>query len=98
MRVYCLLKTANMDPIVVFCWFNNSNNNREEWVNPINASRKEFGVMTTLYHQLRNEVKFFNYVRMTSDTYDLLLLAVQPKLIGQFSKFRDPIMSTQNYS
>ena len=91
-RIYCLLKTTKMDPLVVFWWFNNSNNNREEWVHPINASRKEFGVMTTLYPQLRNdEVKFFNYVRMTTDTYDLLLLAVQPKVMGQFSKFREPI-------
>ena len=71
-----------MDPLVVFWWFNNSNNNREEWVHPINASQKEFGVMTTLCPQLRNaEVKFFNYVRMTTDTYDLLLLAVQPKVM-----------------
>ena len=48
-----------MDPLVVFWWFNNSNNDREEWVHPINASRKELGVMSILYPELRNdEVSF----------------------------------------
>ena len=61
-----------MDQLAVFWWFNNSNNDREEWVHPINASRKEFGVMSILYPQLRSdEVKLYNYARMTRVMYDL---------------------------
>ena len=49
---------------------NNSNNDREEWVHPINVSRKQFGVITMLFPRLRNDEVNFAATYETRDTYD----------------------------
>ena len=79
-KVCCLLKTTKIDPLVVYWSFNISNNDREEWVHPINASRKEFGVMSILYPQIINggglhnlscdRANFYSFFSLkTSETY-----------------------------
>jgi len=46
-------------------------NNRIFWVHPINARREEVGLFNTLFNDLRNyENNFFNYFRMSKDSFD----------------------------
>ncbi|XP_069605140.1 uncharacterized protein [Ranitomeya imitator] len=47
---------------------------RRLWIHPINALRMTQGVYSTLYMELRqNPEKFYNYLRMRQDHFDVLL-------------------------
>lgn len=51
------------------------------WVHDINKSRSSYGEFNVLYKQLRNfDDKFYEYLRMTRETFYLLLSKVKGKL------------------
>lgn len=61
-------------------------------VHPINRARTEFGEFHHLYPQLRQDPdKFFSYLRMSIESFDLLLSKVQFQLTKQVTNFRRPI-------
>jgi hypothetical protein len=52
--------------------------NRKLWVHPINQGRGEKGAYTLLYKELMDDsTKFFNYFRMTSSSFEVLLEKVE---------------------
>lgn len=57
--------------------------NRRYWVHPLNSVRLSLGQFYTTYHDLRKDNdKFFNYFRMSSNTFDELLRLLSPHIKG----------------
>lgn len=50
------------------------------WVHDINKSRSSYGEFNVLYKQLCNFDDKYEYLRMTRETFDLLLTKVKGKL------------------
>ncbi|XP_077139379.1 uncharacterized protein LOC143804805 [Ranitomeya variabilis] len=62
---------------------------RRLWIHPINALRMTRGVYSTLYMELRqNPEKFFNYLRMRQEHFDLLLEQVGDVIQRQDTRMR----------
>ncbi|XP_044160431.1 protein ALP1-like [Bufo gargarizans] len=62
---------------------------RRYWVHPITSARIRRGVFETLFPELRNYPdKFFNYLRMTVESFDDLLQRVSPHIQRQDTTFR----------
>lgn len=56
---------------------------RRWWVHPIFADQKKLGSFYTLYPQLiKDEQKFFNFIRMNKELFQLLLSWIAPRFIN----------------
>ncbi|XP_069588349.1 uncharacterized protein [Ranitomeya imitator] len=65
---------------------------RRLWIHPINALRMTRGVYSTLYMELRqNPEKFYNYLRMRQDHFDVLLEKVVDDIQRQDTRMRSAI-------
>lgn len=65
---------------------------RVHWVHPINQRREEVGLFCTLFQDLRNdELKFFNYFRMSMGSFDELHDKLKNVLQRQNTQFRNCI-------
>lgn len=66
------------------------------WVHDINKSRSSYGEFNVLYKQLRNfDDKFYEYLRMTRETYDLLPSKVKGKLTHLDTHLRKSISAEE---
>jgi hypothetical protein len=62
---------------------------REYWVHPIYSERLLKGKFYTLYHELRQySSNFFNYCRMSVDSFDELLHLLKPHILYKNTKWR----------
>jgi hypothetical protein len=58
-------------------------------VHDVNLSRVTHGEFNVLYKQLRNyEEKFVEYLRMTTETFDILLTKIEEKIQKQDTNYR----------
>lgn len=74
--------------------FNKKRNKRRWWVRPIYENRRRQGHGYHLLQELRNDDEmFFNYTRMSVETFDYLLYLVGPRL-KKYS-YRTPIPEMQ---
>ena len=63
------------------------------------AERSKTGAFNTLFHELRQDnMKFFNYFRMSITTFDELLNKLHDHLLRQDSKMRDSIKPVERLS
>lgn len=66
------------------------------WVHEFNESRNTCGEFNRLYRDARKySDKFFNYLRMTRETFDLLLEKLETHLHREDTNFRRPISSEE---
>jgi len=69
---------------------------RRYWVHPINSHRESSGQFNTFYENVRcYPDKFFEYYRMSTTSFDELLLKVRPYITKQTTTFRNPISAEQ---
>ncbi|XP_077115800.1 uncharacterized protein LOC143770243 [Ranitomeya variabilis] len=62
---------------------------RRLWIHPITAQRMTRGVYSTLYIELReNPQKFFNYVRMKAENFEILLGRVEDSIRRRDTQMR----------
>lgn len=62
---------------------------RQLWVHPINSERQSHGHFFQLYKQLRKDnVKFFNYFRMSISSFDELLSYLENDIKRQDTNMR----------
>ncbi|XP_077112935.1 uncharacterized protein LOC143768133 [Ranitomeya variabilis] len=62
---------------------------RRLWIHPITAQRMTRGVYSTLYLELReNPQKFFNYVRMKAENFEILLGHVEDSIRRRDTQMR----------
>lgn len=62
---------------------------RQFWVHPINSERQSHGHYFQLYKQLRKDnVKFFNYFRMSISSFDELLSYIENDIKRQDTNMR----------
>uniref|UniRef100_A0A8C5Q003 DDE Tnp4 domain-containing protein n=1 Tax=Leptobrachium leishanense TaxID=445787 RepID=A0A8C5Q003_9ANUR len=88
-----------MDAVEVFVFaatgylYLKSKKKRRSWVHPINTARYTHGHFATLYRPLREKdpVKFFNYLRMSINSFDELLSKVREPLTKRDTNMRDAI-------
>ena len=72
---------------------------RRLWIHPLIAERSKTGAFNTLFHELRQDnMKFFNYFRMSITTFDELLNKLHDHLLRQDSKMRDSIKPVERLS
>ncbi|PIO23178.1 hypothetical protein AB205_0203050, partial [Aquarana catesbeiana] len=65
---------------------------RRYWVHPIVQNREERGQFRILYNDLRqHEEKFFNYSRMSVNSFDELLRLLGTRLENQNTTFRNSV-------
>lgn len=65
---------------------------RKMWVHPILLERETYGVFHTLFEELKkDETKFFNFFRMTQESFRKLLGMVHNKLKRADTNMRLPI-------
>ncbi|KAK0170576.1 hypothetical protein PV328_008413 [Microctonus aethiopoides] len=83
-RSFLGLFKMNDQELITFAYLVNSylkEKNKPEkklWVHPINSARHQYGHYHTLYKELRKDkMKFFNYFRMSTTSFDELLLCVR---------------------
>lgn len=70
--------------------------NRIHWEHPIITKRLEFGAFYTIFPELReNEDKFSNYFRMSTTSFDELLLKLKDHLQHQNTFMRECIQPIQ---
>lgn len=70
--------------------------NRIYWVHPINTRRNEFGAFHVLFYELREDSeKFFNYFRMSKDTFDDLHAQIKNSIQHRNTSFRECIEPVQ---
>lgn len=85
----------DVNTLAIFYWYNRRrrrNKHRSCWVHPIVSDRFRFGTFQTLMNQLRmDESKFFNYFRMSCNTFNDLLRRVEGDLIRQNTVMRSSI-------
>lgn len=66
--------------------------NRMQWIHPINMKRNEAGAFFVLFEDLRNDNdKFFNYFRMSMNTFDDLHVRIRDSIQRQNTSFRECI-------
>lgn len=62
---------------------------RRMWVHPIVDSRPEKGHFYNLFSELReDEEKFFNFTRMSTATFDALLMSIREKITKKDTRMR----------
>lgn len=67
-------------------------NKRRYGVHPVNRSRSTYGEYHHLYRNLRNfPDKFFQYLRMSVESFDSLLEKVKRKIEKQHANWKRPI-------
>jgi len=67
----------------------NQQQRRQFWVHPINSERQSHGHYFQLYNQLRKDnVKFFNYFRMSISSFDELLSYIKNDIKRQDTNMR----------
>lgn len=65
-------------------------------VHEFNKRREELGEFNNLYRQARlYDDKFFEYLRMTKESFDLLLHKLEDKLTKVTTNFKEPISAEQ---
>ena len=65
---------------------------RKYWIHPILHDRMTHGMFWTLYPKLRlHEGKFFNYMRMSMNTFDELLAELEPDITSTTTMMRDSV-------
>lgn len=65
---------------------------RKYWVHPILRDRLTHGQFTTLYPKLRNyEPKFFNYLRMSINSFDELLETISEQIASFDTHMRSSV-------
>jgi len=66
---------------------------RRYWVHPLIRNRENSGKFLTLYNDLRKyPEKFFDYYRMSINSFDELLKIVREPLSKSYTQFRNPII------
>jgi len=66
--------------------------NRKYWVHPLLSDRSTKGLFNLFYNDLRKyEDKFFNYLRMSVNSFDELMEKLQEDLTGQQTNMRECI-------
>jgi hypothetical protein len=69
------------------------------WVHPITSQRLMKGFFYTLYEDLRRHPKkFFNYYRMSVNSFDELLLLLRPTITYRNTRWRDSIPPEERLS
>lgn len=69
---------------------------REYWVHPILRDRLTHGMFVTLYPKLRQHgSKFFNYFRMSIQSFDELLGVIKADITGESTILRDSISAQE---
>ncbi|CAH1988836.1 unnamed protein product [Acanthoscelides obtectus] len=69
---------------------------KRSWVHEINICRKSFGEFYHLYRDARKyPEKFYEYLRMSKESFDLLLSHLDPYLCGIGTNFRERISAEQ---
>lgn len=69
---------------------NNKKRRKEMWVHPLISNRLFDGQFYKLFDNLRKyESKFFNYFRMSKDSFDRLLAMVGPSITYQDTVLRN---------
>ncbi|XP_044139368.1 protein ALP1-like [Bufo gargarizans] len=69
---------------------------RRYWIHPISSRRMTRGVFSVLYLELRaNPEKFYNYMRMTVESYDQLLQRISSTIERQDTRMRRPISPSE---
>ncbi|CAF4890047.1 unnamed protein product [Pieris macdunnoughi] len=62
---------------------------RQFWVHPLLCERKTKGLYYTYFLDLKMyEKRFFNYMRMSTNTFNLLLDTIKPKITGTGNNYR----------
>lgn len=70
--------------------------NKKMWVHEYNLHRDHDGEFLRVYKKMRNYPdKFFNYARMSVESFDFLLNKVQDKLERTSTNFREAISAEQ---
>lgn len=88
-RIALLLEDdAFMDPFLT--------KKRKYGVHPINRYRKAYGEYHHLYKHLRKyPERFFQYLRMSIDTFDLLLNKIRTGIVKKTTNFGKPISTEE---
>lgn len=69
---------------------------RKWWIHPINQSREHSGTFYTLFEELRRDgTKFFNFFRMSIESFDELHEKMKNKIQRQNTKMRNCIQSRE---
>lgn len=69
-----------------------SKRKRRFWVHNINRKRLTFGEFHTLFPDLvEDDVKFFQYFRMSHEKFECLLALLEEELFRETTKFRSPV-------
>lgn len=62
----------------------------------MNKKRNEFGEFHHIYNELkRDSERFFNFLRMSRETFDFILSKVKFKLTKKTTNFKKPISATE---
>lgn len=65
---------------------------RNWWIHPIICNRKSEGMFHTLHSKLKKYAdKFFEFYRMSQNSFDILLRTVSPSLKKKDTKLREAI-------
>jgi len=79
-----------------FGYLNSPRREREFWVHPFNKSREENERFKKFYLDIRQyPQKFFEYYRMSIQSFDELLENVRPHITKKITPFRNPVSAEE---
>lgn len=79
-----------------FGYLNSPRKEREFWVHPFNKSREDNERFKKFYLDIRQyPQKFFEYYRMSIQSFDELLENVRPYITKQITQFRNPVSAEE---
>lgn len=82
--------------IALWLLYRRRRRDRIHWIHPINQRRDDVGMFVTLFEDLRNDdVKFFNYFRMSIASFDELHGRLKEVIQRENSKMRNCIQPVE---
>ena len=70
--------------------------NKNNWIHEINLDRHKSGEYHTLFPKLRHHhVKFFDYVRMSQNTFDIIHNGIQSLISKRDTNYSRPISTEE---
>lgn len=85
MRKFLLIENPRLARLILF-------KKKRKGVHQLNQSRLKFGEFHHLYYGLRcNPSRFFEFLRMSVETFDYILARVENRLRKKSSNFKQPI-------
>lgn len=79
-----------------FGYLNPPRSEREYWVHPFNKSREDNERFNTFYLNIRQyPQKFFEYYRMSIQSFDELLENIRPLITKKITTFRHPVSAEE---